>query len=125
MLTPMLIVPLAHARSSVATRFGTAALTAGKNGDSVAEARKARVNNESGDLANASPPKHAAPNRSDAIITRRRLNRSPSDPARGVSRPSVANDTSSVPAIQREEPVRRYTSHSSAVMAAWLPMREI
>src|SRR4029453_13796076 len=53
MFAPRLMVPLAQARSSGGTRFGTAALAAGKNGDSVTEARKGRGTSARGDRGKA------------------------------------------------------------------------
>src|SRR5438309_11688306 len=105
-LRPNEIVPFAQAGSDSSTRFGIAASAAELKGDDEGAARNASTSKEAGDRADASAATHAAPARSEATITMRRSNRSPSDPASGVATASVPKEHRSAPDTHAAEPVR-------------------
>ena len=90
---PRATVPFAQASSSGSTSVATAAFDAATNGDSTAAATKASRMRVPGECAHHNEAKQTAPTRSEATITRRRSNRSPSDPAIGVSTPRVPKVT--------------------------------
>jgi hypothetical protein len=98
--------PLAHDKSSSSTRLGTAAAEADQNGASTTAATNPRASSSTGSWTNASARKHAAPARSDAIITRLRLKRSPSMPPSGANTPETPNVSSSDAESHAAEPVR-------------------
>ena len=88
---PTWISPLAHARSSSSTRFGIAAAEADQKGVSTMAAANPTASNQPGSWLKAIAAKHAAPARSDTIMTRLRSNRSPSTPPIGANRPLTPN----------------------------------
>ena len=98
--------PFAHARSSLPTRFGMAAAEADQNGASTTAATNPRASSSAGSCTNASARKHAAPARSDTIITRLRSNRSPSIPPSGANTPDTPNVSSRDAESHAAEPVR-------------------
>jgi hypothetical protein len=67
----------------------------------------------------------AAAVRSDTIMTRLRLNRSPSVPASGPMSPLVPNVSSRVAASHAADPVRLYTKKFRAAKAALVPVCEM
>ena len=99
-------MPFAHARSSSPTRLGMAAEDAERNGDSATADRKANNSSSHGARTVAIAKKQAAPARSEAIITFRRSNRSPSAPANGLANPVVPNVRNRAAATHAAEPVR-------------------
>ena len=74
---------------------------------------------------NAIAANDAAPARSEMIITRRRSNRSPSEPAIGAARPPTPIHASSAALTQTAEPVRSSIVATMATYAASPPAIEI
>src|SRR3990172_1941694 len=93
-------------RCSSSTKFGIAAADAEKNGASARGDRNAIATSQTGSSANANAAKQAAPARSETIITVRRSNRSPSEPANGPTNPDTPNVSRSVAESHVAEPVR-------------------
>ena len=83
-----------------------AAEDAERKGASATADRKAKVSNSQGACTRAMAKKQAAPARSEAIITRRRSNRSPSAPAKGLTKPMVPKVRKRAAATHAADPVR-------------------
>jgi len=77
-----------------------------RKGASATADRKAKVRSSHGAWARAMTKKQAAPARSEAIITRRRSNRSPRAPAKGLTKPVVPKVRKRAAATHVAEPVR-------------------
>jgi hypothetical protein len=116
------IVPLAHARSSSATRFGTAAREAIQNGCETTEPMNPSVSNQGGLLPSSRTVHTIAPATSEAIITPRLSNRSAISPATGFNSPVMPNVKKNVADSQTAECVRPYMSAESAIAAIWEPV---
>ena len=98
--------PFAQARSSLPTRFGIAACEADQNGVSTTAVTNPIASRSAGSSTNAIAPNAAAPARSEAIITFRRSNRSPSTPPSGANSPLAPNVSRSDADSHAADPVR-------------------
>jgi hypothetical protein len=114
--TPTVMRLFAHAMSSSrSTRFGIAARDAEKNGSSLIAEPNASTIRSSGSSTKTIAMKNADANASDAIITLRRSNRSPSAPANGPRIPATPNVSNSDSACIPGEWVRSQIVKFSAV----------
>ena len=86
--------------------LGIAAAEADQNGCSAIADRNAAPSNQAGSWRNAIAAKHAAPARSETIMTRLRSNRSPSTPPSGAKIPATPNVRNSVNESHVAESVR-------------------
>jgi len=99
--------PFAHPRRSAGTIIATSALDAGENGASAMEAAADNATSTTKLPACAIAKKHAAAATSEAIMTRRRSKRSPSDPAHGLTATRAAKAAISAAANQLPDPCER------------------
>jgi len=103
---PRATIPFAQPRSSSPTKFGIAADEADRNGASATAERNANTRSRPGSWTRAMAKKQAAAARSETIMTRCLLNRSPRAPAKGLANPTVPNVRNNAAATHVADRVR-------------------